>query len=105
MTKFVSIETIVDDYASNHCEYDIASYTIENGKIRVVDTEGFEQIIDEDFICDMYGDACGGGAEMCLGGAMLFETNADRYIHDYVNSTFSADDFDNEPIEKRDVQK
>ena len=83
MTKFVSIETIVDDYISNCCEYDLKSYSVDNnGNVWVIDTAGFEQIIDEDFICDMYGDACAGGAEMCLGGALLFGTYEDRTIHD-----------------------
>ena len=78
MSKFVTTLQIVDDYEKRKSENPIEFFNsmkmLKDKVLEVEDDEGEKSYIDEDTLCDLYGDEAAGGAAFVEGGAMLFET-------------------------------
>lgn len=81
MTKFVSNVQVVNAWYDKYCDTDIEGFvTALNGDIIIKDDEGIKHIIDEDTLCQIYGDDAAGGAHWVEGGAELFGTISDREV-------------------------
>ena len=75
MSKFIPTLKVVNEYDWMMCDVPVEYFKVlKDGSIEVEDEEGRKAVIDEDTLCDLYGDEAAGGAAFVEGGAMLFET-------------------------------